>query len=154
MTREPASGKCQKCGTSLVVGENWTTYRQNQRQYVCTPCRLIYQRKYNRERSHQLGINCPMGKNRDCSKFLGIHVAEQVLTKVFDNVEVMPHNNIGFDIICNRRKKIDVKSSCMHKNGRWMFNIKHNMIADYFLFLAFDNRKYLNPLYIKLMFCI
>jgi len=103
---------CRKCGVKLKMGVNWTTYRQNRRDYLCTPCRLIYQRKYQTERRHRLGISRPMGENRDCSKFLGVHVAEQVLSQVFNNVEVMPHNNKGFDFICNRGKKIDVKSSC------------------------------------------
>jgi hypothetical protein len=88
--------------------------------------------------------------NRDCSLFLGVHVAEGVLRHVFKNVEVMPHGNIGYDFICNHGKKIDVKSSC-HKDNGWMFHIRHNIVADYFLCLAFDNREDLTPLGIWLL---
>ena len=84
-------------------------------------------------------------ENKQCSLYLGIHVAEKVLSHVFKNVEVMPHGNKGYDFICNHGKKIDVKSACIGKNGAWLFNIKHNTIADYFLCIAFDNRNDLNP---------
>lgn len=93
----------------------------------------------------------PMDKNTACSAYLGVHVAEQVLSKVFKSVERMPHNNTGFDFICNHGKKIDVKSSCQTKRDTWTFNIGRNIIADFFLCLAFDNRDDLNPLNIWLI---
>lgn len=93
----------------------------------------------------------PMSENRKCSSFLGIHVAERVLSKVFKNVVRQPTNTHGFDFICNKGKKIDVKSSCIRNRNRgkpyWQFNIRKNKIADYFLLIAFDNRENLNPLY-------
>ena len=50
---------------------------------------------------------------------------------------------------------IDVKASCIHtdkyKNIYWRFFIKKNLIPDYFLFLAFDNRVNLTPLYMWLL---
>lgn len=96
-----------------------------------------------------------MSDNRKCTMFLGVYIAERTLSHVFNNVIRQPINNPGFDFICNKGMKIDVKSSCMHfninQNPRWMFHIKKNQIADYFLCLAFDNRKYLNPLYIWLI---
>jgi len=56
----------------------------------------------------------------------------------------MRNGNVGFDFICNRDKKIDVKSSCItlahQKNPRWIFNINENIVADYFLLIAFKNR--------------
>jgi len=143
--------KCRKCGADLVIGTNWTTYRQKQRQYICTSCRLIYQCKYQRERSHRLGIHQPMGENKECSQYLGIHIAEQVLSHVFENVKQMPLHNPGYDFTCGGGYDVDVKSSCRHNNGRWMFNIKRNTIANYFLFLAFDSREDLNPQHIWLI---
>lgn len=94
-----------------------------------------------------------MSENKDCAAYLGVYVAERVLCHVFKDVERMPNNNRGFDFICNKGKKIDVKSSSLHISmppPSWYFSIKHNKIADYFLCLAFDDRKNLNPLYMWL----
>ena len=79
--------------------------------------------------------------------FLGVHIAERVLSMAFKDVKRMPIRNPGYDFICNHDKLIEIKSSCRHKNGQWSFNVKRNVTADYFLFLAFDNRKDLNPLH-------
>ena len=104
-----------------------------------------------RERRYKNGGNL-MSENTECSQYLGVHVAERVLSKVFKDVVQMPHNNPGYDFICNKGKKIDVKSSCSHKKGRnWTFDIGRNQIADLFLCLTFDNREDLNPLNIWLI---
>lgn len=96
----------------------------------------------------------PMSENHACSMFLGVHIAERVLSRVFKDVIKQPTNNPGYDFLCNKGKKIDVKSSCLYqsKNAspRWQFHIDKNKIADYFLCLAFDNRNDLNPLYMWL----
>ena len=65
----------------------------------------------------------------------------------------MPYNNKGFDFICDKGYKIDVKSSCFltSRPNMWAFKIRYNTIADYFLCLAFDNRKDLNPAHIWLI---
>lgn len=89
--------------------------------------------------------------NKKCPLFLGCHVAERVLSHVFKDVERMPHNNKGFDFICNKGFKIDSKASCLHKDNTYIFHINHNKIADYFLCIAFDNRDNLNPQYIWLI---
>lgn len=93
----------------------------------------------------------PMSKNKDCTSYLGVHIVEGVLGHVFKDVEVMPYGNPGYDVVCNKGKKIDFKGSCLHKNGRWSFHIGCNTIADYFLFLAFDNIEDLNPLHVWLI---
>jgi hypothetical protein len=84
-----------------------------------------------------------------------VHVAEQVLSKVFKGVEQMPYGHKGYDFICNQGKKIDVKSACTQTHDRKSdsrtFMIRKNKIADYFLCLAFDNREDLNPLHIWLI---
>ena len=96
-----------------------------------------------------------MSENKECSSFLGVFVAERVLSHVFRDVEVMPYGNKGFDFICNNGKKIDVKSACIRRSSsgtlRWAFSIKRNKIADYFLCLAFDSREDLNPLHAWLL---
>ena len=90
--------------------------------------------------------------NKNCSTYLGVIIAEQLLAKAFKNVERMPSNNKGFDFKCNHGYMIDVKSSTKNKKrNAWLFMIKQNQIADYFLCLAFDNRQNLNPLHIWLI---
>ena len=89
--------------------------------------------------------------NTKCSRFLGEHVAERILSHVFKDVKRMPNGNRGFDFICNKGFKIDVKASCLNKNNIYTFNIKHNKIADYFLLIAFDNRENLNPEHVWLI---
>ena len=92
-----------------------------------------------------------MRENKDCPLYLGVHVAERILAKVFKNVERMPVNNVGYDFRCSQNKLIDVKSATMNKNGAWTFHIRENKIADYFLCLAFDNREDLTPLHLWLV---
>lgn len=107
---------------------------------------------YQNDRNHKLNKHQSLSKNRKCSSYLGVHIAEQVLSKIFKNVEIMPYGNSGYDFICNNGFKIDVKSACRTKrNNNWYFNINKNKIADYFLLLSFDNREDLNPLYIWLI---
>ena len=90
--------------------------------------------------------------NKNCANYLGITIAEQLLAKIFKNVEVMPHNNPGFDFKCNHGYMIDVKSATKNKKyDNWLFSINRNQIADYFLCLAFDNRQNLNPLHVWLI---
>ena len=99
----------------------------------------------------------PMSENRECPSFLGIHIAERALSLFFDGIERMPFGNPGFDFICGRGYKIDVKSACRcYKHGKshaesWSFHIKHNTKADYFLCLAFDNRVSLTPEHVWLI---
>lgn len=90
-------------------------------------------------------------ENKSCSLYLGVHVAEHVLSHVFKDVAVMPLGNPGYDFICNGGKKIDVKCACIGFKGNWQFKINRNTSADYFLCLAFDNRKDLTPLYAWLL---
>ena len=143
---------CIRCGTLLVVGENITQYDIDHSKYICRSCTSKYKCDYNR----RTGISLPMNENKECGAFLGVHVSERVLSHVFKHVERMPHNNRGYDFICGRGYKIDVKSSCRHhRSGNaadsWGFVIRRNQIAGYFLCLAFDNRESLNPEHIWLI---
>jgi hypothetical protein len=96
-----------------------------------------------------------MSENRKCSSFLGVNVAEQVLSQVFKNVQRMPYGNPGYDFKCGRGYLVDVKSSCRRCHtycaDDWLFQVKKNPIAEYFLCLAFDNRKDLTPEHIWLI---
>jgi len=148
------------CGIELG-DDNWSLSYRRGNQRICNSCNHDYVRQWkktnlekarsswpraNRKQGHR-----PMCENRGCSLFLGVHIAERVLSRSFRDVERMPNNNPGYDFICNKGKKIDVKSSCLNKDGKWMFNITHNTIADYFLCLAFDNRTDLPPVHAGLI---
>lgn len=107
---------------------------------------------------HKNGECESMSENKSCSLFLGVHIAERVLSKIFENVTRMKNGNHGFDFICGKGFKIDVKSACIQKTviksiqyKQWAFTLKRNKIADYFLLLAFDNREDLNPKHIWLI---
>ena len=94
-----------------------------------------------------------MKEFKGCSAFLGVHVAEHALSRFFDTIQRMPYNNPGYDFLCGKGYKIDVKSACL--SGKefpgWSFIIRNNTVADYFLCLAFDNREFLNPLHVWLI---
>ena len=61
---------------------------------------------------------------------------------------MMPHGNKGFDMICNKGMKIDVKTSALtEKRFHWSFWVSKNKIADYFICIALDNRTDLNVLH-------
>jgi len=141
---------CNKCGVELT-DKNWRPSAKRGHNYKCKQCLCDYEN----DRKYRLKICKPFSKNKNCPAFLGIYVAEQVLSNVFKDVEVMPVGNPGFDIICNQGKLIDIKSACRDTHGEslgcWRFYIKHNQIADYFLCLAFDNRADLTPLHLWLL---
>lgn len=104
--------------------------------------------------NHKRGDTKPMSENKSCSQYLGVHIAERVLSHVFESVTRMPILNPGYDFICKKGYKINVKSACITKNNLtkiWNFYIRKNTIPDYFLLLAFDNRTDLNPLHIWLI---
>lgn len=137
---------CARCKQTLPVSKfHKNKSRVDGLQNCCVPCILEYNRRCYRKKPRTQHLH-----NKTCSTFLGITVAEQVLSKVFKDVEIMPPNNPGYDFICNHGKNIDVKSSCLHKNT-WNFSIKRNKIADFFLCIAFDDRESLNPLHLWLI---
>jgi len=141
---------CNKCGAELIIDRNWSEVCKKHSMYLCRECSIKISEKY--DRSH--GVRS-MSENKSCASYLGCHIAERVLKHVFKDVEVMPYGYSGYDFICNKGKKIDVKSSCARYNTcytkYWQFRINENQIADYFLCLAFDNRNDLNPLHMWLL---
>lgn len=149
---------CRVCNV-VLDSENWHLSRQKKKDYICKECKGKQKRLWqtanpdkakamwtrdNRKR----GIRS-FNKNKKCSSYLGIHIAERVMSKVFKNIKRMPMNNPGYDVICNRNKLIDIKSSCLRgtKYPRWLFMIRRNHIADFFLCLAFNNREDIQPIY-------
>ena len=151
---------CKKCGVELT-DENWYQSDRSHPRYICKRCKSEQtkaQRAKNPERfkvSHEksnrrLGIRS-YKENKDCTHFLGVYIAEEALCQAFKNVKRMPFRNPGYDVICNNGLKIDIKSSCKRSTGAWSFHIERNIIADYFLCLAFDNRQDLTPMHLWLL---
>lgn len=153
---------CRRCGVELN-DENWQPAGRKNRNYICKECRREQRcrwRAENPEKSKAINTKAsrkrgarPHNENKECSQFLGCHVAERVLSHVFKDVKRMPILNPGFDFICSHGKKIDVKSACLSrtKYPRWGFHIDRNIIADYFLCVAFDNRENLTPIHVWLL---
>jgi hypothetical protein len=151
---------CKVCGVELI-DENWAPSYQKKHDHICKTCDLERQHlwriknpeKYKAQwtRNNRKQGKQPINENKECASYLGVYVAECVLSQAFNNVKQMPYGNPGYDFICNKGYMVDVKSSCLHRNGAWLFHITHNTIADYFLCLAFDNREDLNPLHVWLI---
>lgn len=51
----------------------------------------------------------------------------------------MPYRNHGFDFLCDKILKIDIKSARLI-NGQWQFQIRYNYIADYFMLIGFNDK--------------
>lgn len=155
------TSKLYRINNKEKLKENKRLYQEANRDKVNAYQRLYVKNntektKANSARSRLKHGHLPMSENRECSSFLGIHVSEQaaehVLKRLFDDVVRMPFNNPGYDYICDGCQKIDVKGGCIVKNRTaWVFIINNNIVADYFLCFAFDNREDLNPLHIWLI---
>ena len=129
---------------------------------MCTKC---YMKKYSDEhraviadyhkKYHISKHGMKMKTNVNCAQYLGINVAERVLSKVFKNVQKMPMHPSGYDFVCNKGKKIDVKSSTTHMSTHdtayWEFTVNKNTVAEFFLCIAFDDRENLTPLHVWLL---
>jgi hypothetical protein len=137
---------CSICNVEKPLDAFNADYRMKDgKQSECKQCHAKRQLEWR----HRKGIMKPMNKNRNCPSFLGVHVAEQILSTVFSNVIRMPYGTRGYDFVCGKGFKVDVKSSCFcnNQNG-WMFTFGNNTVADYFACIAFDNREFLNPLHL------
>ena len=154
---------CNKCLIEKPITQFYKGKKQT--RSICNKCHAKYNRTWNhnnpiksklieRNKRIRLGFTT-MDTNSKCPGFLGIHIAEQLLSKVYDNVLKQPNGNKGFDFICDHGKKIDVKAACLYKcktqKPYWNFNINKNTISDFFLCLAFDDRTHLTPLHIWLL---
>ena len=94
----------------------------------------------------------PRPINKESPVYLGIIIAEQVLSKVFKDIKIMPYGHKGYDFICSNNFLIDAKSSCKSKTrGNWLFHINKNKTANYFALLAFNNRTDITPLHFWLI---
>ena len=153
--------KCIKCGDDLIIGDNWSLGMRKAYNNMCKKCQNEKSRLWceeNREKylaratryRRNRGV-LPMSENKDCSSYLGVHVTEKMIMKYFKDAIQMRYGNQGYDMVCNRGKLIEIKSSCLRKSGGWMFNIKQNNTADHFVLVAYGNRKYLDIMHVWLI---
>lgn len=147
---------CGHCGISKPFSE-FSKDKHQKKDGLNNKCRSCCKESYQSFAERKYGAK-PLNENKTCSQYLGIHVAERILSNLFKNVQRMPLHNHGYDFICNRGFKVDVKSSTLLKRRyeelgwkQWQFDINNNTIADYFLCLAFDNREDLNPVHLWLI---
>lgn len=137
-------GICTKCANE---GKIVKAYSKN--KYLCRRHHAEYIRNWR----HATGRNRPMADAPDSASYLGIVIAEKVVQALMPGaVKHMPNNNPGYDFICGRGYKVDVKSAALVASGPrskyWVFHPNYNTIADYFVLLAFDTRDKLNPQYV------
>ena len=65
--------------------------------------------EYVKMRRYENNHCLPMNKNKECSSYMG-DIAERILPHIFeDEVTRMPYGNIGYDFLCGKGYKNDVK---------------------------------------------
>ncbi len=140
---------CHKCKKTLPIEK----FRTQKNRNPSSPCRDC-QRKRTLAHTREKFGHAPMEENKKCPLYLGVVIAEDVLSGLFDDILRMPFGNPGYDFICGKGHKIDVKSACLTQGNRgsyWLFNIKKNTTPAYFLCLAFDSRESLRPSHVWLI---
>ena len=161
---------CSKCGKTKPLDEFYDRKdSEDEKRTDCKECTIKRSKEYyqthhkeksekgkeyrrkNLDKIRQRRGQMPMYENKLCSSYLGVFIAERLCRHLFKDVEVMPYGNTGYDIMCNKGKKIDVKSSCTRflndNRSYWIFEVDHNTTADFFICVAFDNRSDLNLLH-------
>lgn len=139
--------KCYVCKQQLPVSKfHNSSSSYDGLQGKCKSCNLIWQKEWK----HRTGRQIPMSENKMCSSYLGVYIAEKLLSAVFKTVERMPYANPGFDFVCGKGYKIDVKCAVARHGkdtycNRWQFPINNNRIPDFFALVGIDNRASLQP---------
>lgn len=132
---------CKEC-----ISQNGKEYRQKHPEEIKKRKKVQYEKTGREKRGCK-----SMYENKLCSQYLGIVIGERLVRHLFKDVQVMPHGNPKFDFICNRGKKVDVKTSTTHfrkgNTPHWEFKTNRNTTVDFFILVAFDNRTDLNPLH-------
>lgn len=151
---------CNKCHKTKPLEDfhnNKTT--KDGRAYWCKECtNKDYKDYYHNRGGKEANGRISMYKNKNCAHYLGVVVAERLVKHLFNDVVMMPFGFPGYDMICNKGKKINVKASTanvrQNKNSitkRWKFNINYNKNCDFYLLMAFDDTINLTPLSAWLM---
>lgn len=103
--------------------------------------------EYDKIWEYYPGMPDPIRENRKNTRFLGIYVAESSVNKLFKGSQRMRLRNPGYDIICNKGYKIDVKASTLSATNTFGFHINENNIANYFILIGYNNIIELKPLH-------
>lgn len=104
--------------------------------------------EYSKIWKYYPGMSDPIKENRKDARFLGSYIAENSILKLFEGSQGTNYANPGYDIICGKGYKIDVKAATLSQYNIFHFHIGRNMIADYFILVGFDNIINLRPLHL------
>jgi len=125
--------RCSSCKQELSYDHFYIdTSRSDGLTVQCKECL----KKMERRRKGSL----PLQDNITCRAYFGVIIAEPYLIKHFQQAIRMPYGNKGYDYLCSKGYKIDVKSSHESDNG-WVFNIKLNTIANYFFCIGYGTKQ-------------
>ena len=94
------------------------------------------------------GIPSPIKEDRMDNRFLGIYIGENAINKIFEGSKRMRPHNPGYDILCPKGYKIDVKATVLSRYNTYIFDISKNKTADYFVMIGFNNIIDLEPLHL------
>lgn len=101
----------------------------------------------NREWHYKNKDSSPMSENAKCSSFTGVFLGEKIIGKtilleIFGSIEKeMTYGNSGYEFVVKGGYKIEIKTGKLLSDDRWIFDIKLNKIADYFLMIGLDSTK-------------
>jgi hypothetical protein len=104
--------------------------------------------EYIKVRSYYPGMPDPIKENRLDNKFIGVYIGENGIAKIYEGSKRMSYHNPGYDVICPKGYKIDVKATVLSRYNAFSFGIQQNKIADYFALVGFNNIIELEPLHI------
>lgn len=104
--------------------------------------------EYEKVWSYYPGMPNVIKENRIDNRFIGVYIAENGINKIYDKSKRMKINNVGYDIVCPKGYKIDVKATVLNKYNNFDFAINKNKIADYFTLVGFNNIIELEPLHL------
>jgi hypothetical protein len=145
---------CSKCDTLKPLSEYYIRKSGKGKGKPHSQCRECNS-KTAKTNWIKLHGNNLASENKACSKYLGVVIAETILSHEFPGFIRMPNDNPGYDYDCPKGFRVDVKSACIsvspYGTAKWHYAIRKNKIPHFFLFVAFDNRTDLNLLYIWLI---
>lgn len=104
--------------------------------------------EYTKVWEYYPGMPNPISENRKDPRFIGLYIAENSILKLFEGSQKMKCGNHGYDIVCNKGYKIEVKAATLTRQNTLSFHIARNKIADYFILIGFNNIIELRPLYL------
>lgn len=96
-----AHGLCDSCYGAQYYAKYRSTHADEIKRYRVTNRNKLANMETRRRRARG---EKPASENKQCPAFLGVHVAERVLSKVFKDVKRMPPNNRGYFLMFSFRQ--------------------------------------------------